>query len=205
MKQNWTEVKKQLKYCSENDFLGVIQDLYKLNKEVKDYLHARFIGNLGPENKEILVKAEKTKLIEFWKKAFYDPYGFSGKTHTVRVTEAKKILTNYKKAIGDDAGYVALCFVYSVWGIDFIADIERCTENCENVNNSVISVLSEALSLIKIDRTSTAYITDADLQKSQEVLDEYHKNHYWTTWSDELKELKNEILKSRESEGGLLN
>ncbi|QGP56965.1 hypothetical protein PsalMR5_04556 (plasmid) [Piscirickettsia salmonis] len=42
MKQNWTEVKKQLKYCSERDLMGIIQDLYKLNKNNKDYLHLRY-------------------------------------------------------------------------------------------------------------------------------------------------------------------
>ena len=44
MKQNWTEVKKQLKYCSEKDLLGIIQDLYKLNKPNKEYLHLRFLA-----------------------------------------------------------------------------------------------------------------------------------------------------------------
>ena len=44
LKQNWSVVKKELQYCSEKDLLGIIQEMYQLNKTNKEYLHLKLLA-----------------------------------------------------------------------------------------------------------------------------------------------------------------
>ena len=46
-KKGWSEIKNSLIYCSENDLKGIIGDLYKLSKENKNFLEAKFLNESG--------------------------------------------------------------------------------------------------------------------------------------------------------------
>jgi hypothetical protein len=100
-KINWTSIKKQLQAQEPKDTLNLLGELYKLNRENKQFLDTRFSSS-----KEVL-----KVYIEAIRDALDPPLN---RDMEVDFKSARKVISNYKKARKDDIEGIAelmLCFV----------------------------------------------------------------------------------------------
>ncbi|MDX1924128.1 MAG: hypothetical protein SFT91_02745 [Rickettsiaceae bacterium] len=104
--------------CSERDLLGLIADLYALSKQNKDFLEARFIKNdeVLARYKSIIKKCIAPS--EPWKN-----------NQQISLKDAKKAISDYKKATNDAIGLIDLMVCYVEYGTDFCANLGICTSS----------------------------------------------------------------------------
>ena len=98
MKISWQDIRRKLKHCNERDLVGMIGDLYKLNKENKYYIHAKFFDDKATFNqyKEIITKS-----------LIFEPFEAKPK-----LSVARKVITDYKKANDNIQGLLDLMLHY---------------------------------------------------------------------------------------------
>ncbi len=132
---NWLEIRKTLSRCSERDLLGLVAELYSLSKSNKDFLDARFLR----DNQALLrYKAQVKRYLapdEPWKES-----------QKISLKEAKKAISDYKKASGDEWGTLELMVYYAECGTDFLCEFG---DMYEQYYNSLESVFDNALKLMK--------------------------------------------------------
>ena len=132
----WTEIKQVLAQCSQNDLLGLIADLYALSKQNKDFLNARFIR----DNKAI--EQYKNKVQRYL--APDEPWKSSQK---VSLKEAKKAISDYKKAANDQIGLIDLMVYYVECGTDFLCEYgdmyEQYYISLESVFENVLKLMQQ--------------------------------------------------------------
>jgi hypothetical protein len=91
MKIKVTDLKKQLKQYTQTELINLVVDLFKANKEVQNFLSSKF---LGAEATEVLfIEAQKNI-----KNEFYPDKGI----RKLRLAEAKKVITTFKKTTNDE-------------------------------------------------------------------------------------------------------
>lgn len=132
---NWLEIRKTLSRCSERDLLGLVADLYSLSKGNKDFLEARFLRN---DRALVRYKAQIKRYLapnEPWKE-----------NQRIGLKEAKKAMSDYKKASGDEWGALELMVYYVECGTDFLCEFG---DTYEQYYNSLESVFENALKLMK--------------------------------------------------------
>ncbi|WP_433745251.1 DUF6155 family protein [Falsibacillus pallidus] len=125
-----TDLKKQLKSLDQRDLITLIADLYKLNSDVKDYLSSKFAGEEA--HVELHEKARVQIRNEFF------PDRGHGK---LRLTEAKKAITTFKKLVDDPARTLDLMLYYVELGTEFtnaFGDIDM------TFYNSLVSMYDKA-------------------------------------------------------------
>ncbi|RDI41643.1 DUF6155 family protein [Falsibacillus pallidus] len=125
-----TDLKKQLKDLNQKELITLIADLYKLNSEVKDYLSSKFSGEEA--HIELHEKARLQIRNEFF------PDRGHGK---LRLTEAKKAISTFKKLVGDPARTLDLMLYYVELGTEFtntFGDIDM------TFYNSLVSMYDKA-------------------------------------------------------------
>jgi hypothetical protein len=132
-KHSWKDIRSVLTKVSHRDLLGLVGDLYALRKENQDFLHARFIrdGDVLIPYKKIIEKCVSPA--EPWK-------------HPVRLSLARKAISDYRKAIGDPEGLAELMLFYAECGLNFtheFGDID------EPYYNSVAGVFYDGLKTLK--------------------------------------------------------
>ena len=113
-KQNsgtWSEVKLKVAEMSHKDLVKLIGDLYRLSRENQAFLRARFSVGQDP-------LAPYKKTIE---KCMY-PNVYSDKPVQVHISEAKKAISGYSKAIGDKVGEAELMTFFVECGNSFTVD-----------------------------------------------------------------------------------
>lgn len=91
---------------SKPSLIGLIQELYSLRTENKNYIHAKF--ELGDS-----LKHYKTLIRD----AIYPD-----KNHPIRLSEARKAISQYKKAVGDPLGELELMVYYVECGNQLTRD-----------------------------------------------------------------------------------
>ncbi|MBK2026190.1 hypothetical protein AB9G23_09580 [Francisella philomiragia] len=170
VKQNWTEVKKQLKYCDDKSLLGIIQDLYKLSKENKDYLHLRFLAGNDSSQRDALIKKTIEQINKAWDKVTHDPYGYMGRETIAKVTPVKSHVTNYKKAIGTDDGYVQVLIEYIMDG--FFCLENNCAERSDTIVNTINSAFDEIINMIKAEKVSP--LSDIQWKRLEAFIGSYY-------------------------------
>lgn len=131
-----TDVKRYLKDLDHKELVGIITDLYKANKPVKDYFAVKINGEAAVE--ELYERAAEEVNNEFF------PNNGHGK---LRLSVAKKTISDYKKLTGDVEGTTGLMLYYVELGTEFTntyGDIdlpfynsmltiyEKVVEACEN-------------------------------------------------------------------------
>ena len=132
-----TDLKKELKNLNQKELIQLIVDLYKNNKEVKQFLSTKFIGE---EAIEVLFQQSKQKI----KNEFFPDRGH-GK---LRLAEAKKAISEFKKLSNDEMKTVDLMLYYVEMGTDFtdsFGDIDQ------NFYNSMISMYEKVVSACELD------------------------------------------------------
>jgi hypothetical protein len=102
------DLKKMLKYHSQEDLVSMIVDCYKLNDQVKEYFYLKF----DPEEavKEIYEKCKKDITHEF-----FPERGFGG----LNLAKAKKAISYFNKLNYDKLKTIDLMIYYVEIGVEF--------------------------------------------------------------------------------------
>lgn len=108
MKIKVSDLKKQLKAYDQKELIELVVEIFKANKDVQNYLSSKFLGD--EVNEELFLKARKKIENEF-----FPDRGF-GK---LRLAEAKKEITAFKKATNDEKRTVDLMLFYVEQGVEF--------------------------------------------------------------------------------------
>ena len=106
---SWKNVRSVLTKASHKELLSLVGDLYALRKENKHFLKARFIRDgdtLVPFKKAI---EQYVSPAEPWK-------------NPVKLSLARKAISDYRKAIGDPEGLAELMLYYAECGVSFTLD-----------------------------------------------------------------------------------
>jgi len=107
---SWNDVKTRLADFDRAGLIGLVQDLYAASKDNQAFLHARF--SLGDD----VLKPYKSTLDRWlWPDVF--------KNQDISVSKAKKAISDYKKAFGQQDGLAELEVFYCERAAGFSGDI----------------------------------------------------------------------------------
>lgn len=151
---SWQDIKQELKDFSSACLLAVIADLYKLNKTNQNFLHARFVRSADVllPYKTAICRAVCPTL---------------ERDQDLRLSEGRKAIRDYKKALGDAEGLLELMVYYVECGNDFTL---RYGDIDEPFYASVESVFDDAVKLLLAERSTALY--DAFAPRLQTVVKE---------------------------------
>jgi hypothetical protein len=106
----WTDVKAKLEGLDRAGLLGLIQSLHSAHKDNQTFLHARF--SLG---EDVLEPYKKTIDRWLWPDLF--------RKQDTSVSQAKRAISDYKKAVGDPEGLAELMVFYCERAAGFCSDV----------------------------------------------------------------------------------
>ena len=127
----WTDVKAKLADFDRAALLGLIQSLYAAHKENQTFLHARF--NLA---EDVLEPYKKTIDRWLWPDVF--------RRQDTSVSQAKRAISDYKKAVGDPEGLAELMVFYCERAAGFCCDI--CNDD-EGYFDALVRMFEQALKI----------------------------------------------------------
>ena len=130
--RSWKDVRAVLNKADQKDLIKLVGDLYALRKENQDFLHARFLRDASA-----LVPYKETiehyiSPAEPWKSP-------------VRISLARKAISDYRKAVGDPEGLAELMLFYVECGVNFTLEFGDIDEP---FYSSVIRVFSDGLKML---------------------------------------------------------
>lgn len=133
-KPTWKTVKSEIAYWDQKRLLGLVQDLYGLNRTNADFLHARLLGSdegdtLAPYKKRIQTAVCPK---EPWKQ-------------DVRLSDARKAIADYRKAKGEPHGLLTLMIHYVRCGNDFTLEFGDIDEPFYNSMCSMVGQFCKLL------------------------------------------------------------
>jgi hypothetical protein len=135
----WTDVKTKLEDFDRAALLGLIQSLYTANKDNQTFLHARF--GVGGD-----VLEPYKKIIDRW--LWPDVL----RRQDTSVSQAKRAISDYKKAVGDPDGLAELMVFYCEQAAGFCSDI--CTDD-EGYFDALVRMFEQTLKFadgLSVDR-----------------------------------------------------
>jgi hypothetical protein len=135
----WTDVKAKLADFDGAALLGLIQSLYSAHKDNQMFLHSRF--GLGGD-----VLEPYKKIIDRW--LWPDVL----RTQDTSVSQAKRAISDYKKAVGDPEGVAELMIFYCEQAAGFCSSIY--TED-EGYFDALVRMFEQTLkvaSVLSVDR-----------------------------------------------------
>lgn len=135
MMGNWTKIKPVLNTASKDDLIKLIGELESLSQANRGFLEARFLHS--PD----IVKRDKEAIRKYV--APSEPWK---KSQQVNLREARKIISNYKKASADVIGLIDLMVYYVECGTDFINEFGDMEES---YYNSMESMFDSVLKLMQ--------------------------------------------------------
>lgn len=103
MKKRWPELRKVINQLGKNDFLELFKELYTLNKNNANYLHAKFFND-----KETIDEYKK----QISSYLIVEPY-----EKKPQLTSAKKVISDFKKANTCVGSILELIFCYLECGV----------------------------------------------------------------------------------------
>ena len=127
----WTDVKEKLADFDRTALLGLIQSLYSAHKDNQMFLHSRF--GLGED-----VLEPYKKIIDRW--LWPDVL----RNQDTSVSQAKRAISDYKKAVGDPEGLAELMVFYCEQAAGFCSDI--CTDD-EGYFDALVRIFEQALKI----------------------------------------------------------
>jgi len=127
----WTDVKARLADFDRGALLGLIQSLYAAHKENQTFLHARF--GLADD---VLEPYKKTIHRWLWPDVFL--------RQDVSVSQAKRAISDYRKAVGDPEGLTELMVFFCEQAAGFCNDIWN---DDEGYYDALVSMFKQALKL----------------------------------------------------------
>lgn len=143
MKLKVAELKKLLKNYDQKQLIQLVADLYKNNKDVQSYLSVQFQGEEAVT--ELFNEAKNKVGNEF----------FPAKGHgELRLSEAKKAISNFKKTTKNHLLTTELMLHYVEQGVEFTntyGDIdERFYISMETMYEKVITICNEEEEFIQL-------------------------------------------------------
>ena len=108
MKMKVNDLKKQLKQFDQKELIELVVNLFKLNKDVQNYLSSKLIGDEAIE--EFFQETRKKVESEFFPDRG-DP--------KLRLAEAKKSIISFKKVTNDEERTCDLMLYYVELGVEF--------------------------------------------------------------------------------------
>jgi hypothetical protein len=135
----WTDVKAKLADFDRAALLGLIQSLYSAHKDNQTFLHSRF--GLGED-----VLEPYKKIIDRW--LWPDVL----RRQDTSVSQAKRAISDYKKAVGDPEGLAELMVFYCERAAGFCSDV--CNDD-EGYFNALVRMFEQALQFahaLSVDR-----------------------------------------------------
>lgn len=98
-KLTWINIQTKLKKLSQRDLIALTKEIYALDKEVRDFLHAKFYND--------------TNIIDSYKQKI-EKYLTPHPTHwnPPQIAKAKKAIQDYKKATNNQQGILELMVYY---------------------------------------------------------------------------------------------
>lgn len=108
MKLKVSDLKKQLKTYDQKELIQLIADLYKMNKDVQSYLSVQFVGEEATA--DLFIETKKKIEHEFFPKKGHGQ---------LRLAEAKKAITEFKKLANDPFKTTELMLYYVEQGVKF--------------------------------------------------------------------------------------
>ena len=128
----WTDVKAKLEGLDRAGLLGLIQSLYGAHKDNQTFLHARF--GLA---EDVLEPYKKTIDRWLWPDVF--------RRQDTSVSQAKRAISDYKKAVGDQEGLAELMVFYCERSAGFSSDI---ASDDEGYFNAMVQMFEQALKIV---------------------------------------------------------
>ena len=135
----WTDVKAKLADFDRAALLGLIQSLYTAHKDNQTFLHARF--GLGED-----VLEPYKKIIDRW--LWPDVL----RKQDTSVSQAKRAISDYKKAVGDPEGLAELMVFYCEQAAGFCSDV--CNDD-EGYFDALVRMFEQTLKFanaLSVDR-----------------------------------------------------
>jgi hypothetical protein len=130
-----TQIKKTLKDCEREEYLEIILEIVDASPQAREYLTLK----LSENQHEIL---EKYKLKVRYE--FYPPRGGIG---NLRLKEAKKAISDFRKICTDRTQWIDIMLFYVENCIEFTNDYGDINET---FYNSAVSVYSQAVREVRI-------------------------------------------------------
>jgi hypothetical protein len=109
-KQQWSEIKARLRALNQGDLVALVGDLYRASGDNRRILHTRLLGS--------------AKDVEKYRKLIIDavaPDPFS-RNPIARISEAKRLIREYKLATNDPAGAMDLMLSFVEAGTNQAAE-----------------------------------------------------------------------------------
>ena len=131
--RSWKDIRAALNKADHKDLLSLVGDLYSLRRENQDFLHARFLktaSTLVPYKDTI---EHSISPAEPWK-------------NPVKISLARKAISDYRKATGDPEGLAELMLFYVECGVSFTLEFGDIDEA---FYYSVVSVFSDGLTMLE--------------------------------------------------------
>src|SRR6202162_136912 len=135
----WTDVKAKLEGLDRAGVLGLIQDLYAVHKDNQTFLHARFSLGEG-----VLEPYKETLDRWLWPDLF--------RKQATSVSQAKRAISDYKKAVGDPEGLAELMVFYCERAAEFCSDV---VNDDEGYFDALVRMFEQALKFanaLSVDR-----------------------------------------------------
>lgn len=128
----WADVKAKLAAFDRTALLDLIHHLYAAHQDNQAFLHARF--GLG---QDVLEPYKKTIDRWLWPDAF--------RNQDISVSEAKRAISDYRKAVGDPEGLAELMVFYCERAAGFCSDIGN---QDESYFDALVRMFDQALKVI---------------------------------------------------------
>lgn len=129
---SWKSIKSEMAHWDKKQLIGLIQDLYALNKTNADFPNTRLLGgdtSLEPYKRRI---QQAVSPEEPWKQ-------------DVRLAEGRKAISEYRKAKGDAHGLLSLMIHYVRCGNDFTLEFGDIDEPFYNSMCSMVDQFCKLL------------------------------------------------------------
>lgn len=130
-----TELKKILKQQTNAELIGLLTECYKSNDKIKELISARYTG-------ESTVK----QLLEVYKEKIQNSF-FPVRGDALKLSDAKKAITDFKKLCSDDKLILDLMLYYVEMGVEFTDTYGDINEDfycsIESMYASVVKALNK--------------------------------------------------------------
>jgi hypothetical protein len=128
----WIDVKASLLAFDRAGLLGLIQDLYGVSKDNEAFLHAR-LGLGRNQLKPYKARISKSICPDIMR------------NEPVSISKAKKVIADYKKAVGHPEGLAELSIFYCEEALSFL---ESCSMEDESYFVALIRIYDRALTFV---------------------------------------------------------
>ncbi|HEX7294680.1 MAG TPA: DUF6155 family protein [Pyrinomonadaceae bacterium] len=134
MNPSWNMVRKHLATLDKPALVGLINDLYELSSDNRDFIQGRFQPE---ENQGEVLKKYRKKIVE----QFYPARGEA----KLKLAEARKAIKDYRKATNDVRGTAELMMTFVEQGAEFTYEYGDIDERFYSNVSSVLNELARLL------------------------------------------------------------